>query len=206
MTNEALLKIVNEGLNDKINPVTALFELKNQLIENIRLEALKTQGTKSSDISIIKRITKEVKINPLFGKTHTFSYDGIDYFGFLEGHYILASENNFGYEIASDAEKFKINTMINYSMFCNTEVEIDMADLKTACKLTKRSSPEFYIINVENQEIGFNPFFLLDALQFNDTNIVIIDLKRQYSPIMIQNKNKKTIGMVLPVRLPKKEN
>lgn len=201
MTNESLLKIVEDGLKGDIATVTALFKLKEELTENIRVELLKKSGTKSNDVTIIKRITKESKQNPKFDKAHEFEIDGIKYFGFLEGHYILASENDFGYEHANDSDRFNINALINSDMFYNTKIEVDMIDLKMVCKTQKKSDKTPYIITVEGTKIGVNPFYLLDVVQFNDTDKIIVNDKNPHAPIMVKNDIKKTIGMVLPVRL-----
>ena len=205
MTNEALLKIVEDGLKGDIATVTALFKLKEELTENIRLELLKKSGTKSNDITIIKRITKEAKQNPKFDKAHEFTFEGIQYFGFLEGHYILASENDFGYEHANESDKFDINALISPDMFYNTEFKtefkVDMIDLKLVWKTQKKSDKTPYVINIEGIKIGVNPFYLLDAVQFNDTDKIIVNIKNLNAPIMIRNDIKKTIGIVLPIRL-----
>lgn len=203
MTNEALLKIVEDGLKGDIATATALFKLKEELTENIRVELLKKSGTKSNDVTIIKRITKESKQNPKFDKAHEFEIDGIKYFGFLEGHYILASENDFGYEHANDSDRFNINALINSDMFYNEEFKIDIIDLKLVCKTKNKKDRTPYIIDAEHIKIGVNPFYLLDAIQFNDTDKIIIDVKNPNAPIMIKNDIKKTIGMILPVRLNK---
>lgn len=205
MTNEALLKIVNEGLSGDIAQVTALLKLKEELTANIRGEIAKKSGAKSSDLSIIKRITKEAKQNPMYGKAHEFNFEGKKYYGFLEGHYVLASDNTFEYEVAELEKAFKLQEFFKSDLFEQTKVLINMETLKFICKTTKRSEAisNPYIVEVGDIKIGLNPFYLLDALQFNDTDEVIINQHNPVAPIVLRNDIKNTLTLILPIRLKK---
>ena len=205
MTNEALLKIVKSGLSGDIQPITALFKLQEELTANIRGEIAKKSGIKSSDISIIKRIIKEAKQNPMYGKAHEFIFEGKKYYGFLEGHYVLASENTFEHEIAEPEKTFKLQEFFKSDLFEQTKVLINIETLKFICKTTKKSEAisNPYIIEVSDIKIGLNPFYLLDALQFNDIDEVIVNQHNPVAPVVLRNDNRNTLALILPIRLKK---
>lgn len=201
MNNKGLLNIVTEGLETG-ESFSALLKLKNELIENIRIESLKNSGTKVSDISIIKRITKQEKERPLFGKAHSFYNDGNLYFGFTEGHYVVASGNDFEYPKAEEAEKMDMGKLFvqNYNR-CD-EIKVDITDLKVFSSTEKRKCPNPYILlDKEGVKHTFNPFYLLDVLQFNDTNIIEVELENSYCPAFVKNEAKNTLGLLLPIRI-----
>ena len=177
-------------------------KLHTALTENIRADIERSKNTKPSDLSIIKRITEfEAKMNhSRWACYHSFTYDGIEYKGFLQGHYILASQNDFGYPIAKSpikiAEMFKIENTVN--------IEVDINDLKLWVKSSDKKNLKPYIIefttrNGELKKIGFNSKYLLDGLQFNETTT--LQVSQPKSPAFIQNCEKKTIALILPVNI-----
>ena len=197
MTNEKMLELLK---------AREYYKLELALIENIRADIEKSKNTKPSDLSIIKRITEfEAKTNRnRWASYHPFSYDGIEYKGFLQGHYIIASQNDFGYPMAETpmklADMFKVDTDI--------EINVDIADLKLWIKASSKKDFKPYIIEYttksgESKKIGFNARYLLDGLQFNETTTIKISQPK--APAIIENKDKKTIALILPVNLPKTE-
>lgn len=199
MKNEGLLKIVTDGL--ETDAFTALLKLKEELIENIRVETLNSKSVKSSDISIIKKITKLEKERPIYGKAHVFRFGDRDYFGFTQGYYILAGNNDFGCDVAIEDEKLKLEQFFNYELFSMSDIKIDITELKVHCKTTNKKEKKPYIIEVGDIKIGVNPFYLLDVLQFNETDIIIVNPQNQLAPLVAKNDIKGTLGMLLPIRL-----
>ena len=193
MTNEKMLEVLRKG---------NLKDLENALIENIREEIEKGKGTKKSDLSIIKRICdfeKEYN-NNRWACYHPFTHDGIEYKAFLQGHYIISSQNDFGYTVAEKPfkldEAFKLDNDFN--------LEIDISDLKLFIKTNSKKIAKPYVLEYitksgESEKIGFNPRYLLDCLQFNETNVISISEPK--SPAFIENKSKKTLALILPIRL-----
>lgn len=193
MTNEKMLEVLRKG---------NLKELEVALIENIRAEVEKGKNTKKSDLSIIKRICEfEKRYNDnRWAFYHPFTYNGIEYKGFLQGHYIIASQNDFGYPVAENP--FKIAEMLKLNNDFN--LEVDMNDLKLFIKTNSKKDKKPYIISYidtkgDIQKIGFNPYYLIDALQFNETTTILISTPKK--PAFIENKGKKTLAIVLPVNI-----
>lgn len=191
MTNEKMLEVLRKG---------NLKELEVALIENIREEVEKGKGSKKSDLSIIKRICEFEKgyNDNRWAYYHPFTYNGVDYKGFLQGHYIIASQNDFGYPVAETP--FKIAEMLKLDNDFN--LEVDMNDLKLFIKTNSKKDKKPYIISYIDakgniQKIGFNPYYLIDALQFNETTMILISTPKK--PAFIENKGKKTLAIVLPV-------
>src|SRR5574344_1355630 len=132
------------------------------LIENIRADIENSKNTKPSDLSIIKRITGfESKMNDnRWASYHPFTYNGIEYKGFLQGHYIIASQNDFGYPVAE--APFKIAEMLKLDN--DFKLEVDMNDLKVFIKTNSKKDKKPYIISYidtkgEIQKIRFNPYY-----------------------------------------------
>lgn len=199
MTNEKMLELLNEK---------EYYKLEIGILENIRKEVEKSKGTKASDLTIIKRITEfEKKINNgRWNGYHPFIYDGIEYKGFTQGHYILASENDFGYPIAESP--FKMENMFGSDLFYGIETKVDITELKLFLKTTNKKDRKPYVIEYTNSKgeafkIGFNAQYLLDGLQFNKSDTIYISTPK--APAGIRNESIKTIALVLPVSLPKVE-
>lgn len=195
MTNEKMLDVLRKG---------NLKELEVALIENIREEVEKGKGSKKSDLSIIKRICEFEKgyNDNRWAYYHPFNHNGIEYKAFLQGHYIIASENDFGYPMAETP--YKIETMINFDT--DTSLEVDMNELKIFIKTSSKKERKPYVIEYANtkgeeKRIGFNPNYLLDALQFNETNVIKISTPK--APALIENAEKKTLAIVLPINITK---
>jgi hypothetical protein len=193
MTNEKMLELLRKG---------NLKELEVALIENIREEVEKGKGNKKSDLSIIKRICEFEKgyNDNRWACYHPFTHNGIEYKGFLQGHYIIASQNDFGYPVAETP--FKIAEMLKLDNDFN--LEVDMKDLKIFIKTNSKKDKKPYIISYIDtkgniQKIGFNPYYLIDALQFNETTTILISTPKK--PAFIENKEKKTLALILPVNL-----
>ena len=193
MTNEKMLELLRKG---------NLKELEVALIENIREEVEKGKGNKKSDLSIIKRICEFEKgyNDNRWACYHPFTHNGIEYKGFLQGHYIIASQNDFGYPVAETP--FKIAEMLKLDNDFN--LEVDMNDLKVFIKTNNKKDKKPYIISYIDtkgniQKIGFNPYYLIDALQFNETTTILISTPKK--PAFIENKGKKTLALVLPVNI-----
>lgn len=193
MTNEKMLEVLRKG---------NLKELENALIENIREEVEKGKGTKKSDLSIIKRICEFEKRynNNRWAYYHPFTYNGIKYKAFLQGYYVIASQNDFGYPVAENP--FEIAKMLNLDN--DLKLEVNMNDLKLFIKTNSKKDRKPYIISYTDtkgniQKIGFNPYYLIDALNFNDTNIILINTPK--NPAFIENEEKKTLALVLPVKI-----
>lgn len=198
MTNIKVLELLNLG---KIE------EAKKGLTEDIRAEIEKGKGTKKSDARIIKEICNTEKRWECF---FPFQYEYVDYKGFLEGHYILGGQNDFSYpEASKEKDCFRLEgivSAITESDF-NIEIKIDMNELQFFYKTHKKDKKPFIIPYVDKKgnenRIGVNSNFLLNALLFNETDIIRIRDPKSF--IIIKNDEKKTIGFVLPVNLPRED-
>ena len=182
-----------------------LSKLEKSLIENIREQSSKSKGF-GKKLPIIKRIVKNgtcANGNERFAQYHKFTYKGNEYNAFLEGHMILAiQEETFGYDECKDP--FKIDQMMPTDEHKNKyiEIDIDMVDLKTFIKTNKAGKKKKpYIITLDNIRYGINPNFLLDALNFNETTTIQVMRNNPFAPVFLQNEDAKTLGLVLPVRL-----
>lgn len=199
MTKETILASLKELWKEQ--DFTKYEKLVKALEDDIRVEVEKKKGTKASDLTIIKRIIKHEKDNAMFGKYHPLSLNGKDYKCFTEGRYILASENDFGYEKAENpftVDKFFDDNYFNGGI----EIKVDIVDLKTFLKTNKpkkNSKLEPYIFENDKIKIGFNPQFLLDTLEFCKSDTIIVT--KPIAPAYIKSDDMERIGLVLPVNL-----
>ena len=190
-TYERLLELLNDG---------DLKKLQDALKENIREEVEQGKGTKKKDDTIIKSIIKyDNKNNPRISGYHNFNLNEDEMFGFTDGYRILASKNNFGYNKAENS--LNISKMITSELQDGIEIEVDINDLKTFCKVHKKDYKDNpYILEYEdNKRIGFNPFYLLDALDFCECNV--IKVIKEIAPAWTENKDKTKISILLPIKL-----
>lgn len=194
MTKDAILKEL-ERIKTESDFHYGYAKLKALLLEDIRIETAKQSGNKASDIAIIKRITVCGKQNKLFANYNEYG----EYKAFLEGHYILCSKDSFGYD-GNGSEGFKVINMFKSGYEYDTQVEIDLVDLKTATKTQGRKEVKPYVITVNDDLIiGVNPFFLLDCLQFCNTNIIYVTDRK--SPLYVKRNDGERFGLVLPIML-----
>ena len=182
-----------------------LSKLEKSLIENIREKESKSKGF-GKKLPIIKRIVKEgecFKGNKRFTQYHKFTYKGNEYNAFLEGHMILAiQEETFGYDKCEDPFKIEQLMPTDEQKSQYIEIDIDMVDLKTFAKTNKAEKKnKSYIITLDGTQYGLNPNFLLDALNFNETTTIQVMRNKPFAPVFLQNDNAKTLGLILPVRL-----
>ena len=182
-----------------------LLKLEKNLIENIREKESKSKGF-GKKLPIIKRIVKKgecFKGNKRFTQYHKFTYQGNEYNAFLEGHMILAiQEETFGYDECKDP--FKVDQMMptDEQKSQYIEIDIDMVDLKTFIKTNKAGKKKKpYIITLDGVRYGIDPNFLLDALTFNETTTIQVMKNNPNTPIFLQNNAAKTLGIVLPFKL-----
>ena len=182
-----------------------LSKLEKNLIENIREKESKSKGF-GKKLPIIKRIVKEGKCfkgNKRFTQYHKFTYQGNEYNAFLNRYMILAiQEETFGYDECEDP--YNILQILPTDEHKNkyVEIDIDMVDLKTFAKTSKaekKNKP--YIITLDGVKYGIDPQFLLDALNFNETTTIQVMRNNPNVPILLQNDDIKTLGVVLPFKL-----
>ena len=182
-----------------------LSKLEKSLIENIREQSSKTKGF-GKKLPIIKRIVKEgerVNGNKKFTQYHKFTYQGKEYNGFLEGHVIMAiQQETFGYNECEDPYKITQMFPTDEQKSKYIEIDIDIEDLKLFTKIAKSEKKKKpYVVILDGIRYGINPQFLLDALNFNETVTVQVMRNNPNAPIFLQNDNAETLGLVLPVRL-----
>ena len=201
MTNEKMLEILKDFM--KSNDFSKLAKLEQGLTENIRLEIEKSKGTKVKDLTIIKRIVAKGGINPKFLNYHPLTFKGKEYKCFLDGHYILASDNDFGY--VQDSEPYDIGKFFE-SDNCieknenNVEYKVDMNDLKFFIKTHKRSERKPYIFEIKDGvKVGINAWFLKDGLDFCKTDTIYVTSTK--TPIYVKSDDYSRIGFILPVNL-----
>jgi len=187
MNNEKLYQLLKDG---------KLEDLKLALEENIRDDIENGKGTNKKDITIIKSLIKNCD-NDRLKYAHGFTYNNNKYFGFTEGHRVLASKNDFSIEHSENP--LKLESFFNSFDDCKNTFEADIKDLKLFISLHKSKNDETpYILNInENLRVGVNPKYLLDSIMFCDTNV--LHLTNEKSPIYVMGKE--NISLVLPVNI-----
>lgn len=133
----------------------------------IRQEASKDNKT-SSQLSCIKRLmagNKKMADTAPHKKAHDFKLNGLDYIGYTDGHYVLASTNDFCYEHAE--QPFEMSRFFNYD--CDGEYTFNREDVKAFTKLHSKKEHTPYIVDVDGVPYGFNAWYLIDCIDFTGT-------------------------------------
>ncbi len=173
-----------------------LAKLYLDLREDLRKENnKKSSPSQSKVIDNVMKIVKKEK-ERLYG--YSEYYD--NKFAFLDEYRMFISDNDFGYkENENQIDKQRLKNLIPTS----TEkiVTIDTTDLKTMIKengitRSKNPSKKYYLVN---NEIAFNPIYLLDAIEFADNNI--IEYNNPMMPAIIRDNKQEIISLVLPVKI-----
>lgn len=182
-------------------------ELRDALMENTRAEALKKSGVKSTDAAIIKRLIKSIeKMTPALRCVHSFEYCGYDLFALTNGYYVLADNFNFGIENPENMRPLDMSKIFQDPQEYNNSFNVDMDSLRAylqyikAFKLDIKENP--YIIDTPAGYIGLNPQYLLDSLEYCNTNIIHFQNMKTTlkSPVLIQSGGAR-FALVLPVHI-----
>lgn len=201
MTNEKILENLLTIKKEECGSYSPKMEsLILTMKEMIRIEISKKGGSKPKDLTIIKKIVKESKRNEIFGGYHEFDFNGVDYKGFCDGYRLLASNDTFGYEHVENQLNLK-QMFVNFSEL--EKIVVDKKDVEYFMKTTDKKSKRPYIIENDIIKIGFNPSYLLDAINFCDTAEIHVHKQNGSAPCQIISEDKNKIAIVLPVFLPK---
>lgn len=163
---------------------------------NIREESAKKSGTRSIQ-KVIESMIKHADTNaqPRFAECHV---ENGKYF-FLDGHRAFRTDSNLGYREAEEGARFKGLDRFFDNANCNDVLTFSKQDLQTFIKIDgiKRNRPgnPFLILSQNGNVYGFNPFFLLDYIDFTGKGEAIAS--RPNAPIMDENKT----ALVLPVNV-----
>lgn len=163
VNNEKLLEMVENG---------EFVKVRQALIENIRLETVK-KTCKISDDKIIQKCLKSTS-NPVLASGYT-PFNGWNLF--CNGYYILADDNfNFGISEIKKEDRLDFSKILNHNVFEDFTncVMIDKEDLEFFKKIHKKDKLPYRII-VEDKKFYFNPSYLLDCLNFCNTNIICLN-------------------------------
>lgn len=201
MTNEKILENLLTIKKEECGGYSPKMEsLILTMKEMIRIEISKKGGSKPKDLTIIKKIVKEEKRNKIFGGYHEFDFDGVDYKGFCDGYRILASNDIFGYEHVENQLDMK-KMFVGFSEL--EKIVVDKQEVEYFMKTTDKKSKNPYIVENDIIKIGFNPSYLLDAINFCDTVEIYVHKGNGKAPCQIISEDKSKIAIVLPVSMSK---
>lgn len=196
-TNTKLLEMVKkEKENPRVTYMEFLDELERILTDNVREEVAKSKGNKKP-LQVVKDIIKNADRDDL-KNYHEFEYKGNTYKGFTEGHYAVASYDDFGYS-KEENNPMRLSDFFSYEDNCNRELKIDIKDLKEFIKIHKGDKKNPYILKDGEFKIGFSPKLLFNVLSFTDSDTIKVN--RPIDVAFCSNKDRSSIALILPVRL-----
>lgn len=192
----------------KTQDYTQLEKLEKMLLSNCKEDAIKGASKTASDSTIIKRLLKSSKdsggYNGALLKAHKFNYNGLTFEGVTDSHYVIATADTIGVELAQDNERMAFERFFDTSAL-DKEITIDIEELKVFSKIADKKEP--YIIKWSNGVHGcyggFNPQYLLDVLTYCKTDKIKVTAKNGYvmAPAYIEAENGERIGLVLPINI-----
>lgn len=179
------------------------------------VEGLKKKDAKSSadalfrkgqELPIIKRAWKVVDYEASFkGKFYNVTIGENPYVGACNNYQIFLMKSELFDKISKgiiaieEKDKFLNNVWNKNINSIKCEVEVDteelLAHLSTVDK--KDKAPKPFIINVEDEKIGFNPFYLADAIKFTKTTK--FNFVNPTTPVVFIGTD--TMCMLCPVRV-----
>ena len=181
--------------------------LRKALEDNIREESAKGNKGDKTKISILKRLfkTKKNEIVREFNSKAIVVEDGL--YGFMDLTRIFYSKNDFGYQIAEkDSEGwYDLAKFINDNVDNPSVIRLNDDDIANINLLIQKNKNKGrweldkpYVIEYDNGKyIGFNPQFLLDAIQFTDSKTLRINNFK--TPCYISGEE--NYAIVLPVNV-----
>lgn len=184
-------------------------ELKKALEANAREEKQKNSKTAKKDCTIINNLIKSNlknnRYNATLSKLQTINVNGEKYNAVTDGYRIFISHENYGLDPAAENELLKIANMYDdCNSLCNHELYLNRDDIALFCKDFPEKTKTPYVLEVDpGRYIAFNSHYLLDALDFCQTNKLTFDLKSiktcLKTPTIISNYDLKKHCLILPV-------
>lgn len=170
-------------------------EVIRMLEENIREESAKKNKTQGK-LTIIKNMLKNsVAEWSNYNKCHT---DNGHYY-FLDGHRMFRATDNMGYPEAEEHERLKNLDKFFDSTDYDDRLTFSKQEIQTYIKIDglKRRNPgkPFFILSDKGFLYGFNPFFLLDYIDYTGQESALV--KNPINPMMDTEKT----ALVLPVNV-----
>lgn len=202
MTKTTIYNTIKTALED--NNYIKLYNLLNELENDIKTEVIKSKGGKTSDLSIIKFILKNSTRKDINGYSN-FVFNNQNYYGFLDGYHAVCSSYN--YEQTESENSFNFNNIFNNKCFESEQIKINLTDLKAYLKLNpfkKNKDSKPYIINTKKFDIGFNAKYLYNVLTFCNADTIFIQ-DSNLKPVFIKSDDFNKIGLVMPMRIKRGE-
>lgn len=191
MTNEKMLKMVNKMVQDG-NYLKIALNLKDELENDIRKDVLKSKGVTPKQIKLIEKMFKKVDDNTHFKNKYS-EFD--DKYWFTDSYRLYGSNEKFGYKAMEEPLNIE---RIYQPQDAKIKIVVDIKDLQAFIKIHKNEKIS-YILENENIKIGFNPVYLLEGLQFCETDT--IKCSRDVYPAYIENAQGDSVAIVFPIRL-----
>lgn len=188
---------------------TAFFNLRNY-VEDLKKKEAKSSADalfrKGQELPIIKKAWKVVDYEASFkGKFYNVTIGENPYVGACNSYQIFLMKPELFDKVSNgiisieEKDKFLSNVWNRNIGSLKCEVEVDTEELLIHLSTVdkKDKAPKPFIINVEDEKIGFNPFYLMDAIKF--TNTVKFNFVNPTTPVVFIGTD--TRCMLCPVRV-----
>lgn len=172
--------------------------VKEMLRQNIREEGARSAGRQGQQ-KIIDRLMKENKNGANKALTKAQAQDD-GRFAFTNGIVLYICDANFGYE-AETERAFKAGRLMqDINNNISDSATLDKAEIQTFIKINglRRNGVKnkAYVVKTDKgQYIGFNPYFLIDFIDFTGSAKILVDTPKRPA------KSDAMDAIVLPVNL-----
>lgn len=165
------------------------------LRENIREQEAAKKGNKKP-VKIIEKMIKDAAKDSPWQKMFQAAHKYTGGYAFLDGHRIFFTDTPEGFDLAEDHNKFNVDDFLKSANNADyTPIKIDIAEVRYLIKVTKKSDRIPYIIRTADGFAGFNPYFLLDLLEFSGVDTILYTGRK--APIFSENRK----ALALPINL-----
>lgn len=199
---ERIISDISENPNDYKKSYRVVFSLYAEIVSELKSDIVakseKSKGSSSSRITAIKKFVKacEKSSNSMLRGLYQ---DEKGIWSICDGYRIYRLKENIKDLLhVKDARTIKSATMMESTK--NNEVKIDLPDIATLKAFIATSGKDKpYIFETESFRIGLNPTYLIEAIQFLNTDVMYA--KDAKSPVYMTNESKNEEAVICPINV-----
>lgn len=170
--------------------------------EELAKECEKAAGRKANVRKAAERMLSKDQTRPYLTKTQVRTINGVKYYAQIDGFRMSWSPIDFGFGTCEENESINFERIIDFKYKNRGTVTINKADVIQFTKEHRSDRTPYRVDYGNGNYILLNPRFLKDAMDFTETNELVVDLDNEFGnyPIMLHNEKEDRHALVLPIR------
>jgi len=170
--------------------------------EEIARESEKAAGRKANIRNAAKKMLSKDTTRMYLTKTQVRTINGKKYYAQIDGFRMSWSPIDFGFGTVEEFESINFERIIDYRYKNPGTVKVNKADVIQFIKEHRNDRTPFKIDYGNGNYILLNPHYLKDAIDFTESNELVVDLDNEFGnyPVMLHNEKEDRHALVLPIR------